>query len=258
MKITFLGTTGSIMTANKSFPSILINNDLLLDCGEGATQKLIQVKSIDTINTICLTHLHGDHFTGIFSLLWYYWLSNRTDDLTIIGPSQTKATIEKIFALTNALEEGIRALRFKVYFNELADTDEIQEIEGDYRIKCAKMEHPITSFAYRVGKKDKSLCYSGDTKYNQKLIKLADKSNILVCESTFPDKYTKLADEYGHCTPSDAAKMARDANCEKLILVHILPYFAKNITKSKENIKKIFDKEILIADDLLTLEIKDT
>lgn len=257
MKITFLGTAGSLMTENKSFPSILINNDLLLDCGEGCTQKLLQLKAINTINTICISHLHGDHYSGLFSLLWYYWLSNRTADLTIIGPPQTLATTEKIFTLLNA-PGGFEVFNFKIYFNELTDTNDIQELKGDYRIKCAKMDHAIISFAYCVEKNGESVCYSGDTRPTQQLVKLADKCNVFICESTFPDKYSKFADEYGHSTPSDAAKMARDANCQKLVLVHLYPLFAKRVIKSKDNIKKIFNKEILIADDLMTLEIQDT
>ncbi len=254
MKITFLGTTGAIITAKRSYPSILINNDLLLDCGEGTTQKLLQVNSINTVKLICLTHLHYDHFNGIFSLLLNYYYNNRTDDLTIIGPPKTKATIEKILDLFNH-EGGISEFNYKVYFNELADTNEIQEIEGDYRIKCAKMDHKITSFAYRVEKKEKSFCYSGDTTHTQKLVELADKCNILICESTFPDRNKELAIEYGHCTLSDAARMARDANCEKLVVVHIAPFFFKKIVRSKDKIKEIFNKEVIIADDLLTLEI---
>lgn len=38
MKITFIGTSGGFLGAEKSFPAILINDDLLLDCGEGTTQ----------------------------------------------------------------------------------------------------------------------------------------------------------------------------------------------------------------------------
>jgi len=254
MIITFLGTAGSYMTENKSFPSILINNDLLLDCGEGCTQKLLQLKSITTITTICLSHLHGDHFSGLFSLLWYYWLNNRTADLTIIGPPQTKATTEKIFTLLNA-PGGFEVFNFKLYFNELSDINDIQEIKGDYNIKCAKMEHAILSFAYRVEKNNKIVCYSGDTKPTQQLVELAEKSDVFICESTFPDKYDKLADEHGHSTPSDVAKMARDAKCQKLILVHLYPLFAKWVIKSKNKLKEIFDNEIIIADDLLTLEI---
>ena len=255
MKITFLGTAGSILTAKKSFPSILIDKTLLLDCGEGTTQKLIKINSVDTIKTICLTHLHGDHFMGIFSLLWHFWLTNRKSDLTIIGPSHSKETIEKIFALTNA-PGGLKVLQFKIHFIELTSNDEVQEIQGEYNIKYAMMEHPILVFAYRVEKNGKTVCYSGDTKPNQKLINLANKSDIFICESTIPDNQAKFADKYGHCTPSDAARMARDADCEKLVLVHISPFFAEEIGRSINNIKKLFNKEILTAEDLMTLDIR--
>ncbi len=255
MKITFLGTAGSILTAKKSFPSILIDETLLLDCGEGTTQKLIKINSVDTIKTICLTHLHGDHFMGIFSLLWHYWLTNRKSDLTILGPSHLKETIEKIFALTNA-PGGLKVLQFKIHFIELTSNDEVQEIQGEYKLKYAMMEHPIPAFAYRVEKNGEIVCYSGDTKPNQELINLANKSDIFICESTIPDNQAKFADKYGHCTPSDAARMARDADCEKLVLVHISPFFAEEIGRSINNIKKIFNKEILTAEDLMTLDIR--
>ena len=62
MKATFLGTARSILTAEKSFPSILIDENLLLDCGEGTTQKLIQINSIGKVKSIYLTHLHADYF----------------------------------------------------------------------------------------------------------------------------------------------------------------------------------------------------
>ena len=253
MKITFLGTAGSLMTENKSFPSILINNDLLLDCGEGCTQKLLQLKAIDTINTICISHLHGDHFSGFFSLIWYYWLSNRTNDLIVIGPPQTLATTEKIFTLMNA--PGFEEFNFKIQFKELTDTNDIHEFKGDYEINSAKMDHAIISYAYRVEKNGESVCYSGDTRPTKQLVKLADKCDVFICESTFPDIYAKFADEYGHSTPSDVAKMARDANCQKLVLVHLYPLFAKKVVKSKDTLSEIFNKEILIAKDLLTLEI---
>jgi len=50
--------------------------------------------------------------------------------------------------------------------------------------------------------------------------------------------------------------MARDADCEKLVLVHISPFFAEEIGRSINNIKIIFNKEILTAEDLMTLEIR--
>jgi len=258
MKITFIGTAGGAMvTESRSSPSILINNDLLLDCGEGCTQKLLQLKTLDTINTICITHFHIDHYWGLFPLLVHYLFSFRTADLTIIGPPQTKATIGKIFAILGGEGDSGR-LNFNINFKELTDRDGVQEIKGDYTLKCAKMDHAIISFAYRVEKNNQSVCYSGDTRPTQQLVKLAENCNVFICESTLPDKHLKLADKHGHSTISDTVKMARDANCQKLVLTHLLSFFAKNMIKSKDKLKEIFNKEILFADDLLTLEIDDT
>lgn len=258
MKITFVGTAGGAMlTESRSAPSILINNDLLLDCGEGCTQKLLQLKSLDTINTICITHLHMDHYWGLFPLLIHYLFSNRTADLTIIGPPQHKATFGKILALVVGWSDFGR-FHFNINFKELTDRDGVQEIIGDYTLKCAKIDHTLISFAYRVEKNNQSVCYSGDTRPTQQLVKLAENCDVFICEATFPDKLVKLAEKHGHSTILDAVKMARDANCQQLVLTHLLPLFAKDMIESKDKLKEIFDKEIVFADDLLTLEIDDT
>jgi len=60
------------------------------------------------------------------------------------------------------------------------------------------MDHAIISYAYRVEKNNKSVCYSGDTRPTEQLIKLADNCDAFICESTFPDKYAKFAEDYGH------------------------------------------------------------
>ena len=120
MKVTFIGTAGSTAAKNKGYPAILINDDLLLDCGEGTTQKLVQINSIKNIKTICLTHLHMDHYLGLFSLLWYYWLHNRNDDLTLIGPIGTKDTVKKILSLVNTPESMMKS--FKIIYKEIKET----------------------------------------------------------------------------------------------------------------------------------------
>jgi len=251
MKVIFLGIPER---------SILIDESLLLDCGEGTTRKLIQINAIDNLKSIFLTHLHVDHFLGIFMLLWYYMVRGRKNDLTIYGPSKTKETIEKILTIQikviNPNFQGdFNTLRFKLHFIELIESDEIQEIQDEYKIKYVAMEHGIPTLAYRVEDEEKSICYSGDTRPNSKLIKLAKKCNIFICESNFPDKLPKGEENLSHCTASDTAKMAGDADCEKLVLVHIDPRYKEEFHKNIDEMHKIFTKEILVAHDFMTLEI---
>ncbi|MHA1915186.1 MAG: MBL fold metallo-hydrolase [Promethearchaeota archaeon] len=254
MKVTFLGTAGSVISAEKGFPSILIDNNLLLDCGEGTTQKLIQLQALNTLTTICLTHLHGDHFLGMFSLLWHLLISRRERELTIIGPPYSEKTIERIISLT-FLKQGLKALPFEIIFKELPGAVSSEELQGGYTLNYAEMDHPITAFAYRIEKGGKVICYSGDTKPTQKLTNLAKKSNLFICESTFLERNAVLADQHGHCTPIDTAKMARDADCQKLALVHLMPFSEKGLKESLIAAKKVFTREIVIPHDLLTIEI---
>ncbi|MFX1529662.1 MAG: MBL fold metallo-hydrolase [Promethearchaeota archaeon] len=254
MEITFLGTSGGILTAARSYPSILIDRTLLLDCGDGTTQRLMQLNALSSVNTICLSHLHGDHFMGITSLLWYYMFINRKVHLTIIGPSPIKEAVVKLLELQSIPPDFLVKLPFKLQFKELTASDDVFEVQGGYKIKYAEMDHTAPAFAYRIEKNGESVCYSGDSRPTQNLIELAEKSNIFICEATFSDDQKEIAYQYGHCTPIDAAKMARDAGCEKLVLTHISPPFAKTVNQSIDRLKDTFDKEILIAEDLMTLK----
>ena len=197
---------------------------------------------------------------GISYLLWYFAVTNRKKDLTIIGPSPVKETIEKIFEFIQHplnIVGGIKSLPFILHFKELTSENEVLDVQDKYKIRYAEMVHPISAFAYRIEKGMESVCYSGDTRPNQQLIELADKCDIFICESTFSDDQIQRASQTGHCTPSDAARMSREANCQKLVLVHISQHFEEAISKSINDIKKIFDKEIMLADDLMTLEINE-
>lgn len=254
MKVTFLGTAGSVITADKGFPSILIDDSLLLDCGEGTTQKLIQLNALNTISTICLTHMHGDHYLGISSLLWHLLISRRERELTILGPPNLEKTIERLLSLT-FLKEGIKALPFSVLFKELPSPASNKELQGGYLLTYAEVDHTIIAFAYRIEKDGKVICYSGDTKPTQKLTQLAKKSDLFICEATFLGRLASLADQYGHSTPMDAAEMARDADCQRLALVHLMPVSKEALNESLTSIKQIFTKEIAIPNDFSTIEL---
>ncbi|MFX0071834.1 MAG: MBL fold metallo-hydrolase [Candidatus Hermodarchaeota archaeon] len=252
MKITFIGTAGSFLTADRSYPSILINQDLLLDCGEGTTQKLLKIGAIN-INRILLTHLHNDHFVGIFSLLWYYWLTGRKKDLEIIGPPHTKDTINKILDLINT-PKGMRT-HFEIDFFELEDTSEFQTINRDYNINAARVDHSILGFSYRIERDGKSVCYSGDTAPSENLIKLAKNCDFLIFESTFPSEFKKVAHKYGHSTPYDLAQLARESNCGQVAMVHIASTYIHQIEKFRSQAEIELNKTIIIPEDLMEINI---
>ncbi len=251
MKVTFLGTAGSTLSKNRGYPAILINDDLLLDCGEGTTQKLLQISSIDSIRTVFFSHLHNDHVNGLFSLLWYYWIGNRKKPLEIIGPPRTRATIESILELVNTPDDMMKS--FQVHYKELENAEEIKVIDTIYTMRYVDADHRIPAFSCTIESNGHLVCYSGDTRPTQLLETLAKNCDIFICDATMPDEWAKFAHEHYHCTPSDAGKIATNANCKKLVLFHIASHFVNQIDKFKRQAEKEFKNEVIIAQDLLEL-----
>lgn len=59
----------------------------LVDCGEGTQWRLLEYRSrLNQLKAIFVSHLHGDHYFGIFGLLGTLHLQGRTRPLTVVGP----------------------------------------------------------------------------------------------------------------------------------------------------------------------------
>jgi len=254
LKVTFLGAGGSTLTENRSGLGILVNNDLLLECGDGITQKLIKSGDIDSIEIICITHLHCDHYIGIFTLLWHMWIMDRKKPLRIIGPQGIKNTIETILKLCNSAEDMASC---KVIYEELEDTNEILSIKSKYNLNYGKMDHDPLTFAFKIEDPDsnKSICYSGDYKPNKSLKKLAKDCNLLISEATFPNNLANIAHEHNHSTALDAAKIGEASNSKKLALIHISAYFKEHLEEIKAEARSAFSKEVILPEDFMVIEI---
>lgn len=252
MKITLIGTTGSIASEERGYPAILINDDLLLDCGDGTTQKLVKMGLIEGIKVICITHLHCDHYTGLFTLLWHYWICKRKKSITIIGPVGLKEALETIIKLVNTPNTLPSC---DINYIELKDSTDVQELDEIYKLKAVKTEHDPLTMAFRVEENDKSMVYTSDTGLSDHLIKITSDCDVLIHETTFPDEFSGLAHQLHHSTPLDAATLANQSNASILVLNHVSSAFQDKISKFKEQAEEKFKKEVIIAKDFMVLEI---
>lgn len=66
-----------------------------------------------------------------------------------------------------------------------------------------------------------SVVFSGDTAPCEALIQASAHADLLICDATYgEDSYLPQAELYGHCTFSQAASIARDAQAQRLWLTH--------------------------------------
>jgi len=117
---------------------------------------------------------------------------------------------------------------------------------GDKIVKSAEVVEP-----QRIGSK---IVYSGDTRPNEELVRMAKRADLLIHEATFNDDMEDRAKEDGHSTASQAAEIARAAEVTKLVLTHLSSRYP-DPEPMLINARKIFP-ETQVAEDLMELNIQ--
>ncbi|RAP51352.1 MAG: ribonuclease Z [Methanosphaera sp. SHI613] len=104
-------------------------------------------------------------------------------------------------------------------------------------------------------RKGVKMVFSGDTIPQESMVEFARDVDLLIHEATFSKKYADKAEENGHTIAEDAARIAKDANVEQLILTHI----SNRYTDSNELLneaKEIFENTVY-AHDFMTVIIEN-
>lgn len=267
LDICLLGTGGMMPLPNRWLTALMTRlngSSLLIDCGEG-TQVAIREKgwSFHSIDTICFTHYHGDHISGLPGLLLSMGNADRTELVTMIGPKGLERVV-------NALRVIAPELPFDINFIEVTDAKQTIEING-YQIHAFRVNHNITCYGYsivvpRAGKfiPEKALkydvpkmlwsrlqkgetiekdgriftqdmilgperqgikvAYCTDTRPVLAIIEEAKEADLFICEGMYGEKEKEAkACEHKHMTFYEAATLAKEANVKELWLTHYSP-----------------------------------
>ncbi|MDH5811070.1 MAG: ribonuclease Z [Candidatus Methanomethylicaceae archaeon] len=99
-----------------------------------------------------------------------------------------------------------------------------------------------------------SVVYTGDTRYCERVVELANGADLLIHEATFGSDLAERAREEGHSTAEDAAMVASSAGVKKLILTHISSRYpdAKIL---EDEARRIF-QNVEVARDLGAYDLK--
>jgi len=144
--VTFLGTSAAAPTADRGLPAVAVKREgeiILMDCGEGVQRRaLSESLGLGSDMTILITHLHGDHVTGLLGLLQTMSLAQRRKPLNLVGPQKLLKWLE---VTADLLHIG---LTFPIHFSTAEPGVVLRT--GGFRIRAARAAHSVEAFSYLV------------------------------------------------------------------------------------------------------------
>ncbi|MGW6918756.1 ribonuclease Z [Kitasatospora sp. NPDC054939] len=93
-----------------------------------------------------------------------------------------------------------------------------------------------------------------DTRLCDGVHELAEGADLLVIESTFVDADARLAEDHGHLTAGQAARVAAGAGARTLVLTHFSQRYP-DLGQHLAEARKHFDGEIVVAEDLARVPV---
>jgi ribonuclease Z len=146
MRVTFLGTGGSVPTTVRNPSGIMVSREgerLLFDCGEGTQRQMMRYGTGFDVSHIFLTHTHGDHVLGLPGLVQTLDFNDREAPLTIHVPAGSADVVHDLVGVTG--ERPAYPLRV----NQVRAGD--VALEGpDYEVRAVAADHRTTALGYAL------------------------------------------------------------------------------------------------------------
>jgi ribonuclease BN (tRNA processing enzyme) len=155
----------------------------LIDCGATALIGLSRL-GIDpnSIPTIFISHLHGDHYAGlVWWLIHAQHVARRAVPLTVVGPegveARFKAAAEALFPGSTGVQR-----RYDLKFLELARERPLDV--GSVRVTPFEVKHPsgAPSYALRFEAEGKVLSFTGDSEWVDSLVPAGRGADLYIME----------------------------------------------------------------------------
>lgn len=282
IRVTLLGTGTPSPIINRFGPSILVeagSEKLVFDCGRGCPIRLQQTGVRLGDVKLFLTHLHSDHVNGIVDLWLTGWLpppwGQRKSPFVVIGPEGTKnmaAHLEEAFMPDIRIRMADEKLARDGARFEAKDITPgtVYEANG-VKVTAFEVDHGDLikpAYGYRVDYRGRSVVLSGDTRFNQNVIKFGTGADLLVHEVAMAKPevaQTEAAKRIlaHHTSPQEAGRIFSTAKPRLAVYSHIstaggtgaaAPQPPDFIAATRES----YNGPLEMGEDLMTINIGET
>ena len=269
---------------------------ILFDPGEGTQRQLLHAGvPSSSIGAICITHFHGDHCLGLPGVLARFALDCRRDPVDLYYPAGGAVQLDRLRRVASVdpwpnvrlhplpPRRSILALGEAVLVAEpLRHTVETL----GWRVEQAEHLHVLTARTDALGIDRRDLgelvrrgwldhggtrvwleevserrpgqvfAFLMDTALCDATASLADRADLVVCESTFLNEEIEPAMEKRHLTARQAGWIAAQAGARALVLSHFSQRHADE-TAFEQEAAEVFP-DVVAARDLTVVAVPDT
>jgi ribonuclease Z len=283
-RVTLLGTGVPTPRPDRFGPSTLVeagDQKLLIDAGRGAAIRLFQIGvPIGRIDALLLTHFHSDHTSGIPDIWLTGWLEShfgtRRHPFRVLGPIGAKAlmvNLEKAYAA----DIEIRIADEKLPPEGI--TVDVEDFKGDGAIYqkngvtviAFEVDHGDVikpAYGYRIEYRGRSVVISGDTRFNENVIKFGAGADLLIHEvaiarpELMAESYIKRIMAH-HTTAREAGMVFARAGPKLAAYTHLVFLASKDVPPATVNdliaeTRKSYDGPLEVGEDLMCFEIGKT
>jgi len=241
---------------------------LLFDAGPGVERQLSAAHlPINGVTALFITHLHSDHTLGYPDLIFTSWVMGRKKPLEAYGPvGLQKMTNHLLAAYGEDIAVRIQGLEHQTPGGYRVNVHEIRSgvVYKKRGVKVTALPVPHgnwgVSLAYRIDTADKSVVISGDTRYNEDLVRFAFGTDILVHEVYSAarlkpeprpggEDWPKYMHEF-HTSDTELGALAAKIRPKVLVLTHIIRMGASDEELITGVRKGGFEDRIVVGRDL--------
>ncbi len=146
-EVTVLGANSANFAYGRHHTAQVLNHNqahFLIDCGEGTQLQMLRFRlRLMRLQTVFITHLHGDHYLGLVGILLTMQLQGRTAPLDIYGPPGLDEII------TVQLRCSDTQLNYKVTFHKVLCEEPCQVFENEHiAVTAIPLEHRVVCHGY--------------------------------------------------------------------------------------------------------------
>jgi ribonuclease BN (tRNA processing enzyme) len=216
----------------------------LIDCGATALIGLYKLGlDPNDIPTIFISHLHGDHFSGlVWWLVHAQHVAKRTGPLTVVGPEGVEARFR---TAAEALFPGSYGVprRYQLKFIELKRETPLDV--GSVRVTPYEVVHPsgAPSYALRFETAGKVLSFTGDSEWTESLVPAGRSADLYIMEC-----YQFEGAPRFHMSWEIIAGQLDRIGARRVMLTHMA-------TEMLKRGGEVADERVLLAEDGLVVEI---